>query len=196
MTDQPVPDQIQGRPRPGRAVPHVGSARERPLASDQSQMLKTAMAAFPSGVTIVTTVDGDGRPRGFTATAFTSVSADPPLVLSCLAKTAQCFQAFATAERWVVHVIAEDQTELAKKFATRGVDKFEGESLAWLDSGLPMLLDAATVIECSAYAQHDGGDHLILVGRVDDVVVNPTTPAVYYRRAFHRLTSEPVGASA
>lgn len=169
-------------------------ARRR--SADLTQAFKAAMAEFPSGVTIVTTTDNEGSPRGFTATAFTSVSAEPPLVLSCLAKSAQCFSTFEAAEKWVVHVIADGQADLAMTFATRGADKFPSGSYRWLETGMPALHGAPVVLECSAYARHDGGDHVILVGRVDNVVVRSDSPAIYYQRAFRSLRNDPIGASA
>jgi len=84
------------------------------------------MSSFPSGATIVTTSDSDGRWWGFTASSFCSVSMDPPLVLTCLANTAQCFPAFAQAERWNIHVLQHKHADLAMRFATRGAPKFDG----------------------------------------------------------------------
>jgi flavin reductase ActVB len=153
-----------------------------------STLFREAMATFPSGVTIVTTTGRDARPRGFTATAFCSVSADPPLVLVCLAKSAECHPTFLDADTWVVHVIHSDHRDLAERFATRGADKFGGAGFDVGAQGIPILTDASVVLHCSTHARHDGGDHTILVGRVDQVTIGTEQPAVYFKRSFHTLT--------
>src|SRR3546814_4469031 len=88
------------------------------------ESFKDAMAALPSGVTIVTTCDDAWRPWGFTASAITSLSMDPPLVLICLAKSARCHPAFMALDRWNIHILGEEHTELAYRFASRDADKF------------------------------------------------------------------------
>lgn len=148
---------------------------------------RDVMASFPAGVTITTTVDEAGRWWGFTASAFCSLSADPPLVLVCLARTAECFPAFMTATSVAIHVIQPDHEQLAKKFATRGADKFTGSGFALSDRGLPVMTDASAVLECSVYERYDGGDHVIIVGRVEDAILGEHDPVVYFRRDFHRL---------
>jgi flavin reductase (DIM6/NTAB) family NADH-FMN oxidoreductase RutF len=97
------------------------------VTASSTQDFREAMSAFPSGVTVVTTTDAEGRWWGFTATSFCSVSAEPPLVLVCLAETAECHPVFAAATDWIIHVLAADHGALALRFATRGADKF-GES--------------------------------------------------------------------
>ncbi|MFE5702341.1 flavin reductase family protein [Rhodococcus koreensis] len=159
------------------------------LGSDPSiteaKLFKDAMASFPSGVTIVTTVDDRGEWWGFTASSFCSVSMDPPLVLSCLAKTAQCHTAFEKASRWNVHIIHDQQQDIAGRFATRGADKFAGGTFQADRHGIPVLPDASVLLRCVAHAKSDGGDHTILIGRVEDTQLSPRVPTVYFRRAFH-----------
>ena len=149
--------------------------------------VRDVMASFPAGVTIKTPVDADGRWWGFTASAFCSLSADPPLVLVCVAKTAECYPAFMATEQLAVHIVQPDHEHVAKLFATRGADKFAGANFVLSARGLPIIDDAASVLECSVYARYDGGDHTIIVGRVEDAILGPHEPVVYYRRDFHRL---------
>lgn len=151
---------------------------------------REAMASFPSGVTVVTTTDWQGRRWGFTATSFCSLSLDPPLVLVCLAKDAQCHPAFAEAESWVVHVLGAEHSDLALRFATKGADKFSAAVFHESSRGHPVLADAGTVLECDTFDRHDGGDHTILVGRVHEVRLNHMTPTVYFRRGFHPVPLE------
>jgi flavin reductase ActVB len=146
------------------------------------------MASFPSGVTIVTTIDTDGRWWGFTATSFCSVSMDPPLVLVCLADTAECHPVFAAAQRWIVHVIHSEHADLAVRFATRGADKFADAGFRADERGLPVLERACVTLDCSLHALHPGGDHSILVGRVERTRIDEAElPAVYFRRGFRAL---------
>jgi flavin reductase ActVB len=161
----------------------TGSAEER------SRRFREAMASFPSGVTIVTTTRDDGSWCGFTATSFCSLSVDPPLVLVCLAKTAQCYDAFLATDSWVVQMVPPDCADLAVLFATRGADKFSQGDFFPNDKGHPVLTDACVVLECDAFNRYDGGDHTILVGHVAESHVRHGAPAVYFRRGFHALPS-------
>ncbi|MBN9888118.1 flavin reductase family protein [Salipiger abyssi] len=154
----------------------------------KEQFLK-AMGAFPSGVTIVTTTDADGRWRGFTASAFCSVSADPPLVLVCLADSADCHAAFQAAGRWNIHIVDAAHTELAMRFARRGAEKFGGNAFEADIHGIPKLRGAFVTLHCARHAAHESGDHTILVGRVDAAEVSEGAPVYYYQRGFHPVAS-------
>jgi flavin reductase ActVB len=152
-----------------------------------SSAFREAMSSFPSGATIVTTSDSDGRWWGFTASSFCSVSMDPPLVLTCLASTAQCFTAFAEAPRWNIHVLQHRHADLAMRFATRGAPKFDGAGFQPDADGLPFLKDVSISLRCASYSKVDGGDHLVLIGRVEEVGMGEEMPFVYFRRKFHAL---------
>ena len=145
------------------------------------------MASFPSGATIVTTSDSDGRWWGFTASSFCSVSMDPPLVLTCLANTAQCFPAFSAAARWNIHVLQHQHADLAMRFASRGAAKFDGAGFQPDADGLPLLSGVSIALRCATYSKVDGGDHLVLIGRVEEVGMGEEMPFVYFRRKFHSL---------
>lgn len=161
-----------------------------PVSGDR---FRDAMATFPTGVTITTTIDADGRWWGFTASSFCSLSADPPLVLVCLAKSAECHSAFMTGTSFAVHIVQSDRADLAKVFATRGADKFAASPFELSARGLPVMTEAAAVLECSVHARYDGGDHTILIGRVDDVVLGDRDAVVYYQRDFRRMPIGPEG---
>jgi flavin reductase ActVB len=150
---------------------------------------REAMASFPSGATIVTTSDAAGAWWGFTASSFCSVSLDPPLVLTCLARSAQCFPAFAAADRWNIHVLPHRHADLAMRFATRGADKFDGAGFIPDAHGLPVLADVSVALRCAARSKIDGGDHLVLMGQVEEVAIGDEMPFVYFRRKFHSLES-------
>jgi flavin reductase ActVB len=159
-------------------------------AVDQAAF-RDAMARFPSGVTIVTTYDETGRPCGFTASSFCSVSADPPLVLVCLARSARSFPVFSRTVRFAVSVLGCDQTSLAMRFATRGADKFGTGGFIDTTTGALMVDRALVGLDCVKESQHHAGDHVIIVGRVEAVLVpdaGKRSPAVYVNRAFAELT--------
>jgi flavin reductase ActVB len=150
---------------------------------------RAAMSRFPSGVTIVTSTDAQGKPCGFTATAFCSLSLEPPLVLVCLANSARCYNAFCAAESYVIHFADQSHRDLALRFASKSVDdKFEGGGFVHGSLGHPELDDAVVTLRCRAENVVSGGDHAILIGRVVDVTVrDDRTPLIHGDRAFGRL---------
>ena len=141
-----------------------------------------ALAQFTTGVTIVTTLAPEGTPAGMTANSFSSVSLDPPLVLWSVSMRAASLDIFRACPRYLIHVLAADQLELAKRFATRGADRFGAGATAWQanGSGLPRLDNCVAWFECSNRSQYDEGDHVVLVGRVDAFAVNGGTPLVFH----------------
>ncbi|MFF4324870.1 flavin reductase family protein [Streptomyces sp. NPDC001568] len=144
----------------------------------------STMAQVPTPVTIVTTLDADGRPWGFTAGSFTSLSLDPPLVLVCPAKTASCHQAFTTGDRFLINVLATQHTDIATHFARSGHDKFTNSGMQPSELGLPGLPDATARIACTLHTVLDGGDHSILIGHVEAVSHTHDTPLVYHNRNY------------
>jgi flavin reductase (DIM6/NTAB) family NADH-FMN oxidoreductase RutF len=147
------------------------------------------MSRVPGPVTVVTTIDHTGRRWGFTATSFSSLSLDPPLVLVCLNKTASTHGAFTSADRFLVNLLAHDQERIALRFARSGVDRFtEGDAerdVVPCELGLPGSPGACARVACALHGVLDGGDHSILVGRVLDAQVDDDrTPLVYHDRTF------------
>jgi flavin reductase ActVB len=155
---------------------------------------REAMKRFASGVTIVTTVDQDGEWKGFTASAFCSVSLDPPLVLVCQARTSTSHAAFARCDRFLINILGAEHQELALRFARSGGDKFTGgefrPSRTW---GLPLLPDALAVVRCEVHARHEGGDHDIYIGEVRSCRVRDGAPVLHFDSRFWALTDSGVG---
>lgn len=140
---------------------------------------REALARFPTGVTIVTTTDPDGRWWGFTASSFNSLSLDPPLILVCVAHDARCHRVFTSEPAFRVNVLAPEHEGLATRFGTRGVDKFAGDEFRAGDDGLPILDEAVVSMRCRTVERAEGGDHTILVAHVEDVRLRREgTPAV------------------
>ena len=151
------------------------------------EKFREAMSAFPSGVTLMTTIDSDGEFRGFAASSFCSVSIDPALVLVCISKTAQCHDAFLENDQWSIQVAGAAHIDLINRFATKGADKFGGGEFLPDHRGVPVLLDAAVLIECEAHARLDGGDHTILVARVIEIDLDDRPAVLYFQREFRHL---------
>jgi 3-hydroxy-9,10-secoandrosta-1,3,5(10)-triene-9,17-dione monooxygenase reductase component len=149
---------------------------------------RAAMASFAATVTIITTTDGDGKPAGLTATAFSSVSKAPPLCLVCVAKNADAYPALTASGRFAVNFLAHDQEFVSGQFAVHGIDKFEG--IAWEPgpaSGCPVIAGAIGLVECTTYAVHPAGDHDVFIGAIERVVVSPGEPLLYYRGRYRVL---------
>lgn len=159
-------------------------------ASADLVALRKAFGTFVTGVTIVTTVDSEGHPWGFTANSFTSVSLDPPLVLVCLACTASSYPKFLAAEKFAINILAEEQRSLANRFASKRPDKFSGVEWRAATNGAPLLDGATTLLSCSVHNKVEAGDHLILVGRVLEFEQAPRTPLGYFSGNFVSLSLE------
>ncbi|MEP2031190.1 MAG: flavin reductase family protein [Paracoccaceae bacterium] len=125
---------------------------------------RDALGCFSSGVTVVTTMTADG-PVGMTANSFSSVSLAPPLILWSAAKAPRRYRAFFAAERFAVHVLARNQQQFARNFATAG-DAFEQAEWAPNDDGVPILAERLALFDCKTSARYDAGDHTIIVGQV------------------------------
>jgi flavin reductase (DIM6/NTAB) family NADH-FMN oxidoreductase RutF len=149
-------------------------------AQDAPQELRRALAQFATGVTIVTTRAADGTPVGMTANSFASVSLDPPLVLWSLSRSAASFEAFRAARGFRVHVLAADQLDLAKRFATRGADKFALGSWQHVAGQPPQLQGCVAWFECATRSQHDEGDHVIFVGRIESLGAPGGVPLIFH----------------
>lgn len=149
---------------------------------------RNALACFASGVTVVTTHDPDGKPAGFTASAFSSLSLNPPLVLVCLERRADCFAAFEAASSMGISILATGQDGIAMTFATKGVDKFANtKTERGTVTGLPLIAGALAQMECAMHAKLDGGDHVILVGEVLRAASGNSEPLLHYSRNFGRF---------
>jgi len=146
---------------------------------------KDALSCFPSGVVIVTTVTLEGIAKGFTASSFTSVSANPPLILACLNTNAECFSAFASAASFGVSVLRPRHEQLARVFARRGADKFAGEEFILTEDNLPVVKHALATLICNKSQNFLAGDHIILLGEVNNCIVGDPGPGmVHYQRRF------------
>jgi 3-hydroxy-9,10-secoandrosta-1,3,5(10)-triene-9,17-dione monooxygenase reductase component len=146
---------------------------------------RNALGQFCTGVVIATGCM-DGEPAGFAAQSFSSVSLDPPLILLCPAKTSSSWPRLRRAGSFCINILAADQKPVCDVFARSGIDKFA--ALPWRPgvTGSPILEDVLGYVECDLHAEHDAGDHTIVVGLVRDFrIIDPEgLPLLFFRGAY------------
>jgi len=150
---------------------------------------RSALGMFTTGITIVTTRSANGEPVGMTANSFGSLSLEPPLVLWSLSIKAKGLKVYSKSEYFAVHVLTAEQVELSKRFARTGEDKFSGLSLEEGLGGSPLIAGCAARFQCKSESLFDGGDHLIMVGRVMQYEYTPeANPLLYFQGSYARGT--------
>jgi len=157
-----------------------------PPSSVDAKAFRQALSQFGSGVTVVATLDPEGQPRGLTVSSFCSVSLDPPLVLVCVDNRSETHPGFASSRMFGVSVLAEDQEDVSRRFATLGSDR-SGFAFSRGRSGAPLVPGALASIECRLHATHEGGDHRIYVGEVVALDSRPGRPLLYHAGGYRRL---------
>lgn len=146
--------------------------------------LRRAFGSFATGVTIVTTLDDEGGPCGFTANSFASVSIDPPLLLVNIAKSAYGCSAFTSSSGFVVNILGHSQRDLSNLFASAGADKFAAVDWQAAATGAPIIADVIAWFDCEHFQQVDAGDHIILIGKVVGYDHNTHAPLGFCRGAY------------
>ncbi len=153
------------------------------------QVFKQAMSQFASGVTVVTTVH-EGKRYGLTASSFSSLSLDPPLVLVCLARKTKAHGVVEKSGVFAVNVLAAEQLEFGMRFAglLSGLqDRFQGIETTSAATGSPLLPGVMSWVDCKLWSRYDGGDHSIFVGEVIDLAATAAdTPLLYHNRLWRR----------
>lgn len=153
-----------------------------------TRLLRDVLGCFATGVCIVTALTQDGKPVGLTVNSFTSVSLDPPLVLACIARTSTSIDTLQTCEHFSINLLQTDQEEISNVFAKRGSDRFSEVIWSAGENGSPLIDQSLAIIECTQHAVHDGGDHIILVGKVVTAKFDPDKdPLLYYGGQYRHL---------
>ncbi|HIG21872.1 MAG TPA: alpha/beta fold hydrolase [Henriciella marina] len=153
-----------------------------------ARTLRDALGCFATGVTVVTTMSTEGKPVGLTANSFTSVSLDPPLLLVCIAKSSSSLEALQTSERFAVNVLHIGQQPVSNTFAMPGEDRFSQTPWQEGQYGSPLISGALANFECIKFDLHDGGDHVILIGKVERAKYEPRRdPLLYFKGKYRRL---------
>lgn len=142
--------------------------------------MRNALSAFATGVTVVTARTASGSPVAMTVSSFTGVSLDPPLVLWCAQRDIGPYADFAAAGHFAVHVLHAGQADLAMHFARDIDDKFSELAPERGTADLPLLTDCAARFQCRVEQRLDGGDHLIVLGRVVELDCREVEPLVFH----------------
>lgn len=154
--------------------------------------LRDALGQFPTGVTVITCYDQQGEAIGMTASSFNSLSLDPALVLWSIGKNSSNFDAFNHCSHFNIHILKHDQGPLAYQFASKDGDRFKDVTLAESspasdNKGAPAIENCLVRMECVMHANHDGGDHRLLIGKVLKLQCNDGEALAFYRGKFAGL---------
>lgn len=158
------------------------------MAIDRPTFRKV-LGSFAAGVTVISTVGDDGAPYGLTATAFTSVSLDPPLVLICVDKKAESHPHLLWAQKFTVSLLRREQEDVSNRFAKSGGDKFQGISTRHGGNGVPHIVGALGYLECKTTQVLEAGDHTVFIGEVEAADAFDGDPLLYFRGAYRGVTS-------
>ncbi len=164
-----------------------------PLASPliDATTFRDFCARFASGVTVTTVRDEAGNPHGLTASSFTSVSLNPPLILVCINHNSGVLQHFRRASHFAVNILHAQQQDISSQFALKAHDRFEGVRWHAGPGGSPLLDECLACIECITQQIVDAGDHAVFFGEVISAHVSDAAPLLYYQRGYHVLGGAP-----
>lgn len=149
---------------------------------EKAEIFKKIMGQYPTGVTIVTTMDENKNPVGLTVNSFASVSIAPLMVLWCIDKRSSALDVFLQGGKYAVHTLSTDQAEACWAFAGKEKDRFSKVQWETSSNGLPIIQDSLGVFECKTVNKIDAGDHFILLGEVIDLSFAEKAPLLYYNR--------------
>ena len=157
------------------------------MTLNEPDEIRRAFGCYPTGVAVVTTVTPDGKRVGMTISSFNAVSLDPPLILWNLANESCNHAAFCSAEHFAVHVLADHQGELSARFAARTGDTFDGLECTDGVAGDPILPEYSACFQCRTEHLYEGGDHMIIVGRILDFEDRMLEPLIFHRSSYRRV---------
>ncbi len=152
------------------------------------QGFKKALRGWTSGVTVVTSRDGD-QVHGMTVSAFSSVSVDPPLVLVCANQSSITHRIIEAGGVFAVNILASHQQDISSLFASAEHEDSRLERVAWAEgeTGAPLIAEALASLECRVSSAHREGSHTIYVGSVEAAHVTDRKPLVYYQGGYREL---------
>ena len=150
--------------------------------------LRDALGRFATGVCLITTVSDNQQAMGMTANSFSSVSLDPPLVLWALQNNSDVYDVFANPRHFAINILSSEQQAHSNQYAKK--DQHDLDPAHFRDGkyGAPVIRQALVTFECELYATYEGGDHLIIVGRVKALHQRSTgEPLLFYSGGYHEL---------
>jgi len=174
--------------RPGEDV----AVHDDPEAREAARRFRDVLGTFASGITVITTVS-NGEPIGMTCQSFSSVSLEPPLVLFVPARSSRAWPVIQRTGRFCVNVLAADQEHVSAQMSTKGADKFA--EIDWRPAevtGSPVIDGALAHLDCTIHTVHEGGDHYVVVGRVEHLETTDrdvSEPLLYYRGRYRTTDS-------
>lgn len=150
---------------------------------------RDALGHFASGVTIISGIDDEG-PIGFTCQSFYSVSMDPPLISFSVMTNSTTYPRIRETGRFAVNVLSRDQHDVSSQFARKGADKWAGISWTPTSRGNPAIHDTLMWLDCDIWAEHEAGDHYIVIGQVTEM--SPAEwrrhePLLFFKGAYRHL---------
>jgi 3-hydroxy-9,10-secoandrosta-1,3,5(10)-triene-9,17-dione monooxygenase reductase component len=158
-------------------------------ASFDSAKFRQVLGHFPTGVTVITGTADDKTPIGFAVGSFASLSLEPPKVLFCAGRQSSSWPKIEATGRFCANVLADDQEDICRVFASRGDDKFA--EIGWKQSGngSPQISGALAYIDCTIGEVVESGDHYIVIGDVEGLdVLHEGGPLIFYRGGYGRFT--------
>ncbi len=149
--------------------------------------LRNVLGEFATGVTVMTTSDQYSNKVGMTVSSFNALSLTPPLILWSIDKKAGCFNAFNQCQHFAVHVLGEAQSDLSSTFAKKGIDKFAGLVCDTGPDSIPLLPEYCARLICKIENRYEGGDHIIVIGRVTNIDKQERSPLVFHQGRYASL---------
>lgn len=154
------------------------------MANNEANGLRDAFGSFMTGVTVVTTCNGDGTPLGFTANSFSSVSLSPALLLVSIAKTSSNYKAFAEGTHFAINILSEEQRDISNTFARPSEDRFQHIEWQKSEQSNPILSGVSAWFDCSMHQVVDAGDHAILIGKIESFYSSGLAGLGFYRGGY------------
>ena len=142
--------------------------------------LRNVLSKFATGVTIVSTIDRDGKPVGMTVNSFTSVSLDPPLVLWNIGINQPSYEAFLKSKGYSVSILSKDQKDICDLFSSPIENKFSNIDYSLSDNGFPIIQKSLAWFDCLNWNNYPGGDHQILVGEIKNFNADENDPLIFW----------------
>lgn len=150
--------------------------------SEKKDTFKKIMGHYPTGVTIVTSLNQHDKPIGITVNSFASVSLEPLMLLWCIDRGVSTFQDFCSADKFAVHILASDQADACWAFAGKSPNRFSTVNWNLSENNLPIISGALGVLQCQTVNRIDAGDHVVLIGEVISLKKYNKAPLLYFNR--------------